>query len=168
MTSTAYAGHHGLHELGKLRQWRCTYCERETHCRVCNPRLNGLLAATRDHVLARSRGGPSSRQNLVLACQNCNQKKGAGVPGDDLPDTWLQAPPRRRRPQPAVVRLATTCLTVPGVSWRACSDGWHKTEHQAAAAAAALLAATGQRFDAYNCGFCHRWHVERVREQEPA
>lgn len=35
----------------------------------------GALAAAADHVLALSRGGRDVRENLVPACQRCNQQK---------------------------------------------------------------------------------------------
>jgi len=46
-----------------------------------------------DHIIAHSRGGPDSAENLVLACRHCNSSKGSkglyewyGLEGkDDLP-----------------------------------------------------------------------------------
>jgi 5-methylcytosine-specific restriction endonuclease McrA len=56
----------------------------------CNePRLllaTGLRWAQRDHVLPRSRGGSDNLVNLVLACGDCNNRKGARTPGE-----WLAA-----------------------------------------------------------------------------
>ena len=46
---------------------RCQYCG--TH--------DGL---TLDHVLPKSRGGKTSWENLVAACQRCNAKKGDYTP----------------------------------------------------------------------------------------
>ena len=48
----------------------CQYC-----CRVL-----GSAELTLDHVLPRSRGGPSSWENLVACCHNCNHKKGNQLP----------------------------------------------------------------------------------------
>ncbi|HOQ54045.1 MAG TPA: HNH endonuclease [Micropruina sp.] len=41
--------------------FRCAYC--------------GRRAATRDHVVPRSQGGPSTWLNLVAACASCNGRK---------------------------------------------------------------------------------------------
>lgn len=54
---------------------RCVYC------RVATRRLQKGLSrapdlATLDHVVPRSLGGPLSRDNLVLACQACNNQRG--------------------------------------------------------------------------------------------
>lgn len=54
---------------------RCSYCAKEgaTHL---------------DHVVPRSRGGPDAPFNIVLACEQCNLKK-----GDMVPSEWLDSPP---------------------------------------------------------------------------
>ena len=44
--------------------WRCAYCQRELQ-----------QQATLDHVVPLSRGGPTSRGNLVAACPHCNGDK---------------------------------------------------------------------------------------------
>lgn len=45
-------------------------------CHYC-----GLPGAnTRDHIIPRSRGGPSDTWNLVPACERCNHAKGAKWP----------------------------------------------------------------------------------------
>ena len=44
---------------------RCAYCDSDTY------------KMTFDHVVPVSRGGTSDLNNLVLACQHCNQAKGA-------------------------------------------------------------------------------------------
>lgn len=48
---------------------RCHYCKRDG------------VSLTRDHVIARARGGTNSYQNLVPSCVNCNRRK-----ADHLPD----------------------------------------------------------------------------------
>jgi 5-methylcytosine-specific restriction endonuclease McrA len=54
---------------------RCTYCGIETR-----PRRRGLHGAadlaTLDHVVPRSEGGRLIEENLVLACQSCNNARG--------------------------------------------------------------------------------------------
>ena len=53
---------------------------RDRHtCQYCGAR-NGKL--TLDHVLPRSRGGASSWENLVAACQDCNTRKGSLTPAE--------------------------------------------------------------------------------------
>lgn len=49
---------------------RCPYCDRDL-----TPRINAL-----DHVLPTSRGGEHSRENVVVACKECNTRKGARTP----------------------------------------------------------------------------------------
>lgn len=49
----------------------CAYCNRETT-------LDGdtALKATRDHIWPLSRGGGEGIDNIVLACRDCNSRKG--------------------------------------------------------------------------------------------
>jgi 5-methylcytosine-specific restriction endonuclease McrA len=49
---------------------RCQYCTRT----VARPE------ATFDHVVPRSQGGPTSWENVVIACHPCNQRKGGRTP----------------------------------------------------------------------------------------
>lgn len=44
----------------------------EHHCQYCARRVNDL---TLDHVIPRSRGGPTSWENVVACCKGCNAKK---------------------------------------------------------------------------------------------
>jgi 5-methylcytosine-specific restriction endonuclease McrA len=51
------------------------------YCGVATRRLQKGLSrapdlATLDHVVPRSMGGPLNRDNLVLACQACNNQRG--------------------------------------------------------------------------------------------
>jgi 5-methylcytosine-specific restriction endonuclease McrA len=48
----------------------CQYCGRRPH----------LRDITMDHVLPRSRGGPTHWENVVLACGPCNHRKGSRTP----------------------------------------------------------------------------------------
>jgi len=52
----------------------CFYCKRE---------LTYALV-TLDHVWPKSKGGPDSVDNLVIACARCNNKKADTVPGEKL------------------------------------------------------------------------------------
>lgn len=49
--------------------WTCQYCGSKT-------------TLTIDHVVPRSRGGRSTWENVVLACQCCNSQKGSLLPGE--------------------------------------------------------------------------------------
>ncbi len=51
-------------------QWECQYCGNifKTH------------ALTFDHVIPRSRGGQTTWENIVAACNDCNVKKGNKMP----------------------------------------------------------------------------------------
>lgn len=51
-------------------RWRCQYCGE----RKPAPKL------TLDHVIPRSRGGPTSWQNIVTACKQCNHHKADRTP----------------------------------------------------------------------------------------
>jgi 5-methylcytosine-specific restriction endonuclease McrA len=47
--------------------WTCQYCGTTSHLTV-------------DHVMPRSRGGPSDWENIVTACAPCNRRKGNRTP----------------------------------------------------------------------------------------
>ena len=64
-------------------------------CQYCGSRSN----LTVDHVIPRSKGGPSSWENIVASCAPCNRRK-----GDHLPDQAGMHPRRAARP-----RRARTC-----------------------------------------------------------
>lgn len=57
-----------------------------------------LADFTRDHVLPRSRGGPTSKDNLVTACVFCNNRKGARTPEEA--GMRLTPPPTAHLPGP--------------------------------------------------------------------
>jgi len=63
--------------------WRCAYCD------AC---LEGQ--ATLDHIVPMSRGGATSRNNLVAACAKCNVSK-----SDESLEAWYRRQPfyNRRR-----------------------------------------------------------------------
>ncbi len=47
------------------QKWLCYYCKKPI----------SLKEATTDHIVPRSKGGDSSRENLVVACEPCNFNK---------------------------------------------------------------------------------------------
>ena len=64
-------------ELRKTRWWQqktasgtCYYCG----CQVAHPQL------TMDHLVPLSRGGRSTKDNLVPSCKDCNNKKKTMLP----------------------------------------------------------------------------------------
>ena len=78
--------------LGRRDGWQCHYCgcdlkpvHREPYEQKRNRRVRrelrhrqqgrGLPMPTRDHVVPIARGGPDTLDNMVLACQGCNQGK---------------------------------------------------------------------------------------------
>lgn len=64
---------------------QCQYCARTPMVRELNI----------DHVLPRSRGGPSSWENLVTACRVCNLRKGRRTPEEaGMRLLRIPAPPR--------------------------------------------------------------------------
>jgi 5-methylcytosine-specific restriction endonuclease McrA len=76
-------------------RWTCQYC-------------GGVRGAlTIDHVIPRSRGGPSSWDNIVTCCAPCNRRK-----GDRLPKAvGMKLMTEPRPPSPHVfVHVATTTI----------------------------------------------------------
>lgn len=53
--------------------------KKDPHCRYCGCKLT-FTTATIDHLFPLSQGGHNGMDNLVLACQPCNHKKGAKLP----------------------------------------------------------------------------------------
>lgn len=51
--------------LRKVQSGVCYYCHREV----------GRIRLTMDHVVPLSRGGKSTKGNIVAACKECNNKK---------------------------------------------------------------------------------------------
>jgi len=48
----------------------------DPHCWYCGCEL-ALAETTADHLVPRRRGGATAADNLVIACERCNQSKGA-------------------------------------------------------------------------------------------
>jgi 5-methylcytosine-specific restriction endonuclease McrA len=64
-------------ELKKTRWWRSK--RSSGVCHYCGGRFNGM-EITMDHVIPLSRGGMSVRENIVIACKECNNKKKYNLP----------------------------------------------------------------------------------------
>lgn len=83
--------------------YRCQYCGRAASERPLNI----------DHVLPRARGGEDSWENLVIACQSCNRRKGEHTPSE-------AAMPLRRRasaPRWTVAAQLLAGLATPYAEW---------------------------------------------------
>ena len=84
-------------------------------CQYCGSRSN----LTVDHVIPRSKGGPSSWENIVASCAPCNRRK-----GDNLPDR-VNMHPRTgaHRAEPARVHPRRQPDDPGGVATMAARDG---------------------------------------------
>lgn len=65
--------------LFDLQDGRCFYCREPMNTTGADP--NTL--ATLDEVFPRSLGYPQKRENCVLACMTCNQRKANRMPTDE-------------------------------------------------------------------------------------
>lgn len=76
----------------------CVWCGREFDGRMVRP--------TREHVIARVKGGPSWLENEVAACRRCNAERGHASPVQ-----WLdEVRARGREPRPEVIRRSLVSL----------------------------------------------------------
>src|SRR3990167_2323251 len=55
---------------------RCFYCKRQMIMALKPPKAWHPMMITRDHVVARSKGGKGLPNNIVGACHRCNCAKG--------------------------------------------------------------------------------------------
>ena len=79
-------------------------------CEYCRSQSNyATHTFSVEHVLARSRGGPTTLDNLALACQGCNNHKYDKIDGVD-PVSGRRAPSTARAETagPSTSRGATT------------------------------------------------------------
>lgn len=60
----------------KLQKGVCHYCGRQV----------GAANLTMDHVVPVARGGTSTRGNCVPCCKDCNSRKGAYTPAEQILD----------------------------------------------------------------------------------
>lgn len=83
---------------------RNVYLRDDFRCQYCSA-APGHERLTLDHVIPRSRGGRSVWENVVAACERCNARKGAHLPGE----TGMKLSRKPRRPSwMAAVRLHTS------------------------------------------------------------
>jgi hypothetical protein len=59
----------------------CHWCGRHLVLDRCNENPDaGIYFATLDHVIPRSIGGLNNANNYVLACEDCNERRGSDMP----------------------------------------------------------------------------------------
>jgi 5-methylcytosine-specific restriction endonuclease McrA len=75
-------------------------------CQYCGETFSALVL-TLDHVIPRSKGGPSTWENLVAACKDCNRRK-----ADQTPEE--AGMPLLRRPRPVTLHTARSVLRSQG------------------------------------------------------
>lgn len=77
----------------------------ENRCQYCG-NVYGSSHLSLDHVLPRSRGGPTSWENIVCACLKCNLRKGGRTPQEA--GMKLYRTPSRPRRNPVLSHQITT------------------------------------------------------------
>jgi 5-methylcytosine-specific restriction endonuclease McrA len=88
---------------------RAVFARDDWTCQYCGSRSN----LTVDHVVPRSKGGPSSWENIVASCAPCNRRKGNSLPVQA--GMHLRREPRTPNPN---VFIQVASPTIP-VAWRA-------------------------------------------------
>jgi 5-methylcytosine-specific restriction endonuclease McrA len=76
------------------------YARDKAKCQYCHLKIT-KTESTYDHVIPKSQGGRTTWDNIVIACKDCNQKKGGRTPSQakmglkvrpvrpkTLPNTW--------------------------------------------------------------------------------
>jgi 5-methylcytosine-specific restriction endonuclease McrA len=87
---------------------RAVFARDEWTCQYCGSRGN----LTVDHVIPKSKGGPSSWENIVASCAPCNRRKGDALPRQ----VGMRLLKQPRTPSPHVfIRVASP--TIP-VAWQ--------------------------------------------------
>lgn len=152
--------HRKAKTAGPSMRWRllardgpnCRYCGRE--CFITDEQ-NRMDELTVDHVVPRSKGGGNNLDNCVIACRECNAKK-----GDKHPHEFVVTPAGKRRPVvftdrgPYHTRLHTR------------ADGQPKRAYpdlESALDAAEFLAERDRHcMEAFECFDCGDYHIRIV------
>ena len=87
---------------------RAVFARDDWTCQYCGSRSN----LTVDHVVPRSKGGPSSWENIVASCAPCNRRKGNALPRQ----AGMQPAAQPRTPSPHVF-IQVASPTIPA-AWR--------------------------------------------------
>ena len=88
---------------------RAVFARDDWTCQYCGARSN----LTVDHVIPRSKGGPSSWENIVASCAPCNRRK-----GDRTPAQAGMQPSQAPRTPHAEIFIRVSSPTIPP-AWRA-------------------------------------------------
>ena len=88
---------------------RAVFARDDWTCQYCGSRSN----LTVDHVVPRSKGGPSSWENIVASCAPCNRRKGSALPRQ----AGMKLSKQPRTPSPHVF-IQVASPTIP-TAWRA-------------------------------------------------
>jgi 5-methylcytosine-specific restriction endonuclease McrA len=87
---------------------RAVFARDDWTCQYCGSRSN----LTVDHVIPRSKGGPSSWENIVASCAPCNRRKGNAL----LRQAGMRLLKQPRTPSPHVF-IQVASPTIPA-AWR--------------------------------------------------
>lgn len=85
---------------GRARVVRALMARDGRHCYWCKIELRHPWKPTIEHLVPRSLGGSNRQENLVLACDWCNQKRGVMEPREFrawLEKNWVDPSSRRVR-----------------------------------------------------------------------
>ena len=88
---------------------RAVFARDDWTCQYCGARSN----LTVDHVIPRSKGGPSTWDNIVASCAPCNRRK-----ADRTPVQSGMMPAREPRQPHAEIFIRVSSPTIPA-AWRA-------------------------------------------------
>ena len=88
---------------------RAVFARDDWTCQYCGSRSN----LTVDHVVPRSKGGPSSWENIVASCAPCNRRKGNALPRQ----AGMHLVRQPKAPNPSVF-IHVASPTIP-IAWRA-------------------------------------------------
>lgn len=78
---------------------RNVFLRDENLCQYCRRHFSAQKLSI-DHVMPRSRGGPTTWENVVTACLNCNVRKGGRTPREA--GMSLHNPPRKPKRNPVL------------------------------------------------------------------
>ena len=91
------------------------YARGTGRCQYCGEKVS-RPEATYDHVVPRAQGGKTTWDNVVIACVDCNQKKGGRTPAEAA--MRLRSVPVKPKRVPDTVRVTLTFRNGMPTSWR--------------------------------------------------
>ena len=63
----------------------------------CIKKTGGKVMMTADHIVPKSRGGPTTLENLQPMCAPCNSRKGNLLPGEEAPPKKKKSRKKKRK-----------------------------------------------------------------------